>query len=95
MSIAKQGKYDGVNNLMFGKNHSATTREKIRNSLKGENHPKTTGVILTDLHGLTITEFPTREEAGRWLGVTSQAIRNAIRRGSIIQEKSAPGQSSE
>ena len=39
MSDKKKGIFNGVNNPMYGKIHSAETRAKISNRMKGERHP--------------------------------------------------------
>jgi NUMOD3 motif len=42
-------KMSGKNLVMFGKNHSGLTKEKFRQALLGENHPKALKVSVLDL----------------------------------------------
>lgn len=61
--------------------HSAETRTKF----SGSNHGRAVGVIITDLQGTKLAEFPTRIEAAEWLGVRHQSVSCAIKRASIVK----------
>jgi len=75
----------------LGVKHTAETKAKLSKAQQlvdrtGMNHPHAVAVVILDLQGNTVAEFPTQIAAAKWLGVSRPTISHAIKREYTIKK---------
>jgi hypothetical protein len=74
-----------------GVKHTEETKAKLSRSRRlvdrtGMIHPRAVAVVILDLQGNTVAEFPTQIAAAKWLGVSRPTISQAIKREYTIKK---------
>jgi group I intron endonuclease len=75
-------KMSGQNHIMFGKKHSESSKEKIRQALLGENNPNACKVSVLDLETNTETVYGSFRGAARALNSPAATFRGYLKSGS-------------